>query len=79
MFTDEDIKELNAMYWAEEDELKLGIHPSQVMERIKRELSDIDKGYHEISYLNWVDNGKVEVSLDGVLFATFDYIKNCFE
>lgn len=30
---DEYIKEVNAAYWAEEAEIKLGIHPSQIQGR----------------------------------------------
>ena len=30
---DEYIKEVNAAYWAEEEEMKLGIHPSQTDRR----------------------------------------------
>ena len=36
MFDDSYIHEVNAAYWAEEEELRAGIHPSQVKERIKK-------------------------------------------
>lgn len=33
---DDYIKEVNAAYWAEEEEMKAGIHPSQIIERVKK-------------------------------------------
>lgn len=40
MFNIDDnyIAEVNAAYWAEEDEMRSGIHPTQVLERIQDRL-----------------------------------------
>ena len=33
---DDYIKEVNANYWVEEEEMKTGVHPSQIIERIQK-------------------------------------------
>ena len=37
---DDYIKEVNANYWAEEEEMKAGIHPSQIIERVQKVLDE---------------------------------------
>lgn len=71
-------REISRLYWIEEDEMKLGIHPSQVKERIEKELNLIDKAYEKITFLDWIENSQVKVSLDGVYFGIFDYAENHF-
>lgn len=73
--TDEDAMMLNAMYWAEEDEIKMGIHPSQVIDRMEEAGYTLPKD----CYLNWPGNGIVEVwnsPKKDTLLKKFDYIKN---
>ena len=79
-FDDHDyIEAINNAYWAEEEEMKLGIHPSQVRERIKNALSEKGVIYNEITFLDWITgDSKVKVSLDNKVYGTFDYIENCF-
>ena len=80
MFTDEDIRELNAMYWAEEEELKAGIHPTQIIERVEKQLEKDNIKYTKITFMNYHENcWKVDVSLDGEFYKTFDYDLNVFE
>lgn len=80
MFNDEYIKEVNAAYWAEEEEIKLGIHPSQVKERIEKALYNIGYHYEEISFLDWnYEGSRVGVSTDGSFFGIFNYETNEFE
>lgn len=80
MITDEYIKEINAAYWAEEEEMKAGIHPSQVRERIEKALYDMGHQYEEISFLDWnVEGPRVKVSTNGKFFGIFNYETNKFE
>ncbi len=75
-----DIEAINNAYWAEEEEMKLGIHPSQVKERIEHCLEEMGQQYTEITYLNWNVNGsRVKVSLDNKFYGIFNYIENVFE
>ena len=37
---DDYIKEVNANYWVEEEEMKTGVHPSQIIERIQKVLDE---------------------------------------
>lgn len=80
-FLDDDtIKALNAAYWAEEDELKMGIHTSQVKERIEEVLHESDYSYKEITFLDWKFQGpRVGVSIDDKFYGVFDYEENRFE
>lgn len=56
--------------------MKAGIHPTQVEERIKNHLNNNDVKYDRITYLDWLDNNLVEVTLDNKEKFTFDYINN---
>lgn len=79
-FSDEEIKEINANYWEEENELKMGIHPIQIKERIEKCLSEQDVAYIKITFLDWnVDGPRVRVSLDGTVYGVFNYETNHFE
>ena len=79
MFDDSYIKEINAAYWAEEDEMKAGIHPSQVKERIEKILYEIGHEYREITFLDWnIEGPNVKVFIDGSLFGVFNYEENKF-
>jgi hypothetical protein len=77
-YDDEYIREINSAYWAEEEEFKAGIHPTQIIERLEKVLNSIKVIYNKISFLNYIDGGKVKVSLDGKYYGTFDYLSNCF-
>lgn len=73
------IEMINNAYWAEEEEMKAGTHPSQVKERIKNCLSEKGVVYDEITFLNWITGeAKVKVSLDNKVYGIFDYMENCF-
>lgn len=74
-------REVSAAYWAEEDEMKCGIHPTQVNERIEKELCNLGYHYEDISYLDWNIGGgpRVNVHTNGEYFGTFDYELNKFE
>ena len=79
MFDDSYIQEINAAYWAEEDEMKAGTHPSQVKERIEKSLHEIGHEYREITFLDWnIEGSNVKVFIDGSLFGVFNYEENKF-
>lgn len=77
---DDYIKEINANYWAEEEEMKAGIHPSQIIERVQKMLdeSGIKKKITFMDY-NGFSGTRVGVSVDGSFYGVFDYIENVFE
>ena len=77
---DDYIKEVNANYWAEEEEMKAGIHPSQIIERVQKVLdeSGIKKKITFMDY-NGFSGARVGVSVDGSFYGVFDYIENVFE
>lgn len=78
-FNDNYIEELNNAYWIEEEEMKAGVHPTQVKERIERCLVESEVQYKEITYLDWnVTGTRVKVSLDNVVYGVFDYTENVF-
>lgn len=74
------IKEANAAYWEEENEMKLGIHPSQVKERIEKCLvSEIEEDFGKITFLDWNhENTSVGVYVNNNFFGIFDYDINEF-
>ena len=79
VFSDEYCREISAAYWAEEEEMKAGVHPSQVTERIEKALYSLGYQYEKISYLYWCNDGcRVRVHIDGEYFGTFDYHENVF-
>lgn len=75
---DDYIKEVSANYWAEEEEMKTGVHPSQIIERVKKVLDESGtKG--KITFMDYNGLSGVSVSVDGNFYGVFDYIKNEFE
>ena len=82
------IKEVNANYWAEEEEMKAGIkigmkagvHPSQIIERVQKVLNEsgIKKKITFMDYKGF-SGARVGVSLDGNFYGVFDYVENVFE
>lgn len=85
IFSDEYIQEVNAAYWAEEDEFRLGIHPTQVKERIVTWFKDHQFPFRScpytnesITYLDWKEDHKVGVYIDHQMFGIFDYDVNDF-
>lgn len=79
MVIDEEyVREVSAAYWEEEAEMKAGIHPTQIKERLKKEL--YAKGiYQKITFMNYLDGGIVRASLgNSGIYVAFDYINNQF-
>lgn len=83
---DEDYcREASAAYFAEEEEMKLGIHPTQIKDRIKDWFYKNDDGNVDITRLDeWTDSTvKVYIRrtgmLDGKIFGIFNYINNEFD
>lgn len=83
---DEDYcRESAAAYFAEEEEMKLGIHPTQIKDRIKDWFHKNDDGNVDITKLDeWTDSTvKVYIRrtgmVDGKLFGIFNYINNEFD
>ena len=77
---DSYIKEVNANYWAEEEEMKAGVHPSQIIERVRKVLDESGiKG--EITFMDYkgFPGTRVGVSIGGEFYGVFDYIENEFE
>ena len=77
---DDYIKEVNVNYWAEEEEMKAGIHPSQIIERVQNVLdeSGIKKKITFMDY-NGFSGARVGVSVDDIFYGVFDYIEKVFE
>lgn len=77
---DNYIKEVNTNYWAEEEEMKAGVHPSQIIERVQKALLESgNKGKITFMDYNGFSGTRVGVSLDDNFYAVFDYIENEFE
>lgn len=78
-------REAAAAYFAEEEEMKLGIHPTQIKDRIKDWFYKNDDGNVDITRLHeWTDSTvKVYIRrtgmLDGKIFGIFNYINNEFD
>lgn len=77
---DDYIKEVNVNYWAEEEEMKAGIHPSQIIERVKKVL-DESGTKNKITFMDYkgFSGERVGVSVDGNFYGVFDYVQNVFE
>ena len=74
------IKEVNANYWAEEEEMKSGVHPSQIIERAQKVLAESGtKGKITFMDYNGFPGTRVGVSVNGNFYGVFDYIENKFE
>ena len=77
---DEYCRAVSEAYWQEENEFKLGIHPTQVKERIEKCLYEMGYQYEDITFLDWnIEGPRVIVSTNGSFFGVFDYEKNEFE
>ena len=78
--SEEEARALSDMYWAEEAEMKAGIHPSQIRERIEICLADNRIAYDEITFLDWdIEGPRVKVQIDDELYGVFNYSTNQFE
>ena len=74
------IEEVNANYWVEEEEMKAGVHPSQIIERVQKVLvKSGNKG--KITFMDYdgFSGTRVGVSVDDNFYGVFDYIENEFE
>ena len=80
IITDDYIRDVNSYYWEEEKEMELGIHPTQVKERIEKLLKDLKVDYGKITFLDWDKRYGpiVDVYLDGKFYAPFNYELNFF-
>ena len=77
---DNYIKEINANYWEEENEMKAGVHPSQIIERVEKELiKSGNKGKITFMDYNGFSGTRVGVSVNNSFYGVFDYIENAFE
>ena len=78
---DDYSKIVSEAYFAEEAELEMGIHPTQVLERIKKCLAEKNCNYSAITFLDWdgFEGTRVGVSVDNAFYGVFDYNKNQFE
>ena len=76
---DEHIKEMNTNCLIEE-EMKIDVHPSQIIERVKKALdkSGVKRKITFMDY-NGFSGTRVGVSVDGNFYGVFDYIDNVFE
>lgn len=74
------VKEINAAYWAEEDEMKAGVHPNQVKERAEIVLKELGHKFNTITRMNWDISGpRVKIDVDGKYFGIYNYSSNEFE
>lgn len=82
---DDYCRESAAVYFAEEEEMKLGIHPTKIKDRIKDWFHKNDDGNVDITRLDeWTDSTvKVYIRrtgmVDGKFFGIFNYINNEFD
>ena len=77
---DNYIKEINANYWEEENEMKAGVHPSQIIERVENELiKSGNKGKITFMDYNGFSGTRVGISVNNSFYVVFDYIENKFE
>lgn len=76
---DDYMREVSSHYWEEVDEMRLGIHPSQILERVQNALKKLGvKG--EITFMDYSPIGpKVNVFVNNKLYDVFDYSVNLFE
>lgn len=77
--TDDYIKEVSAAYWAEEDEMKMGIHPLQIKERVESNLKKNNVKFNNYEQRFELQGPRVEIILDGKFYGIFDYEINEFE
>lgn len=75
------IREANSNFWAEEDEIKAGVHPYQVKERVEKYLHDRGMEEVNITFLMWnmKEPNTVRVWINDKEYGDFNYDKNEFE
>lgn len=57
----------------------IGIHPSQIIERVQESLHKSNVYYKEITFMDYHEqSSKVDVYLDNKFYKTYDYTKNIF-
>ena len=73
-------KEVSAAYWAEEDEFKMGIHPTQIKEKLITWFQENNYHIEEGDiFLDWkYSRPHVGVKINGEYFGRFDYDENTF-
>lgn len=74
---DEYCKEVSMYYWIEEEEMKIGTHPTQIKERIESWMLK-NNIYGEITFLDWHNDHRVGVHINNKFFGVFDYKENLF-
>ena len=63
-----------------EEEMKVGVHPSQIMERVQKSLTESgNKGKITFMDYNGFSGTKVGVSINNIFYGVFNYIENKFE
>ena len=76
---DEYCKEVSILCLIEEEETKIGIHPTQIKERIESWMYK-NNIHGDITFLDWDYNGhRVGVQINNRFFGIFDYDENIFE
>ena len=76
---DDDCREISEAYWIEEDEMKMGIHPLQIKERVLSVLKRNNITFSEYMQNFWPSGPRVEIILDGNFYGIFDYESDEFE
>lgn len=76
---DDYCREISEAYWIEEDEMKMGIHPLQIKERVLSVLKRNNITFSEYMQNFWPSGPRVEIILDGKFYGIFDYDSNEFE
>ena len=81
VFDDDDyIREVNSAYLAEEEELMAGTHPSQIIPRIEKVLSEMGLDKNLVTMYDWIIPGpRVAVNYYTNLLGIFNYETNEFE
>lgn len=80
IMSDEHANELIAAYWAEEEEMKAGVHPSQIIPKIEELLRLMSMDPALVTMYDWNTSGHtVIVSYENKKFGIFNYDKDCFE
>lgn len=75
---DEYIREVSTAYWEEEEEMKMGIHPLQILERVQHTLKESGCG-GEITFMDYsISGSRVIVSVNNSVYGIFDYEDNVF-
>lgn len=77
---DEYCREVSNAYFEEEEEMRLGIHPSQILDSVENELCkrNIKGKVTFMDYANYTGHN-VGVSLNGEFFGVYNYDEDVFE